>query len=111
MAEKSPVTRMALCFIGAGSCYGNGVDQEAAVKRCWIEIRDFAKSLGGFKDPKTTEIPIHVYDYEPYDRITWGDRGVRGHVTKESEGVPIEPLATVWVNGYGKEIKTPAHAL
>lgn len=92
-----PTTDIAITFLGAGSCYGQSDSYTKAVDICAREAKAFAKAFGGFKaDAKP--LPVMVYDYRPWDQITWSDGQVWGHTSKGDEGVRILPTRIVWVD-------------
>ncbi len=98
---KQPVTRLALCFVGFGSCYGKAATRDEAVRICWRELKGWFPSIG--KPKKDARIPVHVFDYEPWDRIKWENNVVYGQAG-DGEPVPLEALETVFLNWKGEEI-------
>ncbi len=96
---------IAICFLGAGSVYGQAATYERAVEIASREALSFAKAFGGFKagaDP----VPVNVYDYEPWDQITWSDRRVFGHKNDSKEATPLTSVRHVWIDPKsGKTVK------
>lgn len=101
-----PTTDLALCFLGVtGSCYGQSDSHLKAVDICAREARSMAKALGGFKaDAKP--LPIMVYDYRPWEQITWSDYHVFGHAAKGDEGARILPTRIVYVDPHKGTVLT-----
>jgi hypothetical protein len=96
MADMT-TTDIAITFLGAGSSYGQSDSYTKAVDICAREAKSFAGAFGGFrKDAKP--LPIMVYDYRPWEQITWSDGQVWGHVAKGDEGARILPTRIVWVD-------------
>lgn len=99
---------IAVAFIGSVSVYGQAATIADAIRHGTRNLVDIGKAFGGFRkdaDP----IPFNVYDYRPWDSITWSDLTCYGHtidpVTKErSEGVPLTPERFIFVNPITKAI-------
>lgn len=93
---------IAICFLGAGSVYGQSATYEKSVEIAVKEAIGFAKVFGGFAkhvDP----IPFNVYDYEPWDQITWSDGQVFGHTDGSSRPTPLTAVRHVWVNPHTRK--------
>ena len=92
-----PTTDIAICFFASASVYGQSDSYQKAVDICAREAKAFAKAFGGFK-ADAEPLPITVYDYRPWDQITWSDMRVFGHVIIGDEGASILPNRVVHVD-------------
>jgi hypothetical protein len=93
------VQYIAICYLGAGSVYGQAESYEEAVKIATREALAFAKHFGGFaKGAKP--LPFQVYDYRPWESITWADGKTFGYRTKDRSDEPtqIDAERFVWVD-------------
>lgn len=106
------VQHIAIGFIGSGSVYGQAETYEKAVQIAAREALGFAKPFGGFhKDTKS--IPLMVFDYRPWESITWSDLQVWGYRTSDRSDAPtlLEAERYVWISTKtGKPVKDMTRA-
>ncbi len=102
---KAPITRLALLFGPSMSFFGTGPDKATALRNCLREVKGAASVLGRLK--KDATVRVNVFDYAPYDKITWEDFIVTGH-KPDGSSEPIRPLEIVTADRDGVEISTEA---